>query len=348
MDGNLHPGYVMNWNLSLQYQMSTNNLLKFIYQGSAGVDLVESWNRNLLPPNYGLGNPTLQNAVFAATQNYLPYPQFGTINYLSNTGHSTYHAGTVQFQKRYSYGLVLDTFYTYSKALDDCDTDYGVCTGVEPLLNRNLNKGRAGYDMNHRFVLSFTYEIPFGKGRAFMNRGGFLNALFGGYDLAWIQTAETGNPFSFSYVNNPNNEYPTAFGNWVPNVVVRPYVPTTSLGQLIGGNRFNEVLENPVININDFAYPAAFTPGNAGRNIVTGPAAYYSQFSAKKNFPISERVNFQIRFDFQNPFHNFAFAAPTSVYDTKNPGTFGKIISETATANIQGEPLMNLMLRLSF
>jgi hypothetical protein len=202
--------------------------------------------------------------------------------------------------------------------------------------------------MNHRFVGSFTYEIPIGQGRRFLNRGGVLNALLGGYELAWIQTAETGNPISFSYTNNPNNEYPTSFGSYVPNIVSPPSMPQVGLGPLIGGNRFNQVLENPVININDFAYPAAFTPGNAGRNIVTGPAAYYSQFSAKKNWVIKERVTFQLRFDFQNPFHNFAFAAPTTTVDFKNPGTFGKITGETATANIQGEPLMNLMLRLSF
>jgi hypothetical protein len=243
---------------------------------------------------------------------------------------------------------VLNAFYTFSKAIDECDTDYGTCTGVEPLTDRALSKGRAGYDMNHRFVGSFTYEIPIGKGRRFLNRGGVLNAIAGGYELAWIQTAETGNPISFSYTNNPNNEYPTSFGSYVPNIVSTPSMPQVGLGPLIGGNRFNQVLENPVININDFAYPAAFTPGNAGRNIVTGPAAYYSQFSAKKNWVIKERLTFQLRFDFQNPFHNFAFAAPTNTVDFKNPGTFGKITGETATANIQGEPLMNLMLRLSF
>jgi len=328
--------------------MSANNLLKVFYAGSSGVHLVESWNRNILTPDYGAGNPALQNAVFSNTQIYLPYPQFGSINYMSNTGHSSYHAATVQFDKRYSHGLVLDAFYTFSKAIDDCDTDYGTCTGVEPLTNRNLSKGRAGYDMNHRFVGSFSYELPFGKGRRFLDRGGVLNAIFGGYELAWIQTAETGNPISFKYTNNPNNQYPTAWGNWVPNVVGKPTMPQVGIGPLIGGDRFNQKNENQLISPDFFVAPPAFTPGNAGRNIVTGPAAYYSQFSAKKNWPIKERLILQLRFDFQNPFHNFAFAAPNTTLDFKNPRIFGTITGETATANIQGEPLMNLMLRLSF
>ena len=82
--------------------------------------------------------------------------------------------------------------------------------------------------------------------------------------------------------------------------------------------------------------------------IVTGPASYYSQVSAKKNFKFRERWNLQLRFDFQNPFHQYAFAAPSSTLDFKNPQLFGKVTGETATANIQGEPLMNLMLKLSW
>jgi hypothetical protein len=348
LDPNLHPGYVMSWNATVEYQVNAKNLLKLFYQGSAGVDLAESWNINAFPTSFGQGNPALQAAAFAATQNYLPYPQFGSINLLSNTGHSTYHAATVQYRKLYSYGLILDTFYTYSKVLDDCDTDYGTCTGVSPIANRNLNKGRAGYDMNHRWVASFTYEVPIGKGRRFFNRGGILNMLIGGYEIAWIQTAESGNPVGFSFTNSPYNYYPTNIGNRVPNVVTKPTMPEFGLASKIGPNRFNQALSNAVVDFNDFAAPPPFTPGNAGRNIMTGPGAFYSMVSAKKNFRITERFNLQFRWDFQNAFHNYAFSPPSTTVDFKNPQLFGKITSDVATANIQGEPLMNLQLRLSW
>jgi hypothetical protein len=348
LDPNLHPGYVMNWNATVEYQISANNLFKLTYQGSAGVDLVETWNINAFPTSFGASNPALQAAAFAAPQNYLPYPQFGSINNMSNTGHSTFHAGTVQFQKRYAKGLMLNSFYTFSKAIDDCDTDYGVCTGVKPVEDRNLNKGRAGYDMRHRFVTSAIYEFPVGKGRRFMNRGGILNTLFGGYEISWIQTVETGNPIGFSFVNSPNNYYPSSIGNWVPNLVGTPSMPAFGVGKLIGGNRFDQVQENALVDINNFVAPPPFTPGNAGRNIMTGPASYYSQVSAKKNFKFKERWNLQVRLDFQNPFHNYGFSPPTNVVDFKNPRLFGKITSDVATANLNGEPLMNLMVRLSW
>ena len=349
MDSHLHPGYAMNWNASLQYQLSNNNLLKFTYQGSAGVDLVESWNNNVFPLTLGANNPALRAAAFAAPQNYLPYPQFGAIDYMSNTGHSTYHSGTVQFQKRYSQGLVVDSYYTFSKALDDCDSDYGVCSGVAPIEDRNLNKGRAGYDRTHVFVTSFTYEIPVGQGRHFLNHNKVLDYFFGGYELAWIQSIESGNPFGFTFVNSPYNYFPTSIGNQVPNLTCNHVsMPQFGLGNDIGGNRFNQALENPVLPVGCFAVPAPFTPGNAGRNIVTGPGILYTQFSAKKNFRLTERFILQFRFDFQNPFHNYGFNAPSNTYDFKNPQLFGKITGDQTTASFTGQPLMNIMLKLSF
>ena len=348
LDPNLHPGYVMNWNATVEYQVSTNNVFKLTYQGSAGVHLVESWNINAFPTSFGANDPALRAAAFAAPQNFLPYPQFGSINNMSNTGHSTFHAGTIQYQKRYAQGLMLNSFYTFSKAIDDCDTDYGVCTGVKPVEDRNLNKGRAGYDMRHRFVTSAIYELPVGKGRHFMDRGGIMNVIFGGYEISWIQTVETGNPIGFTFTNSPNNYYPTSIGNYVPNLVGTPTMPAFGLGKLIGGNRFVQTEENALVDINNFAAPPPFTPGNAGRNIMTGPASYYSQVSAKKNFKFGERWNLQVRWDFQNPFHNYGFSPPTNQVDFKNPRLFGKITSDVATANLNGEPLMNLMLRLSW
>jgi len=70
-------------------------------------------------------------------------------------------------------------------------------------------------------------------------------------------------------------------------------MPGFGLGDKVGGNRFNQALENPVLDVNCFSIPAAFIPGNAGRNIITGPGLIYSQVSAKKNFALTERINLQ-------------------------------------------------------
>ena len=137
-------------------------------------------------------------------------------------------------------------------------------------------------------------------------------------------------------------------------------MPQFGIGGLIGGNRFNQSLSNAMIvpagqqagtttsNIAAFAPPPAFTPGNAGCNILTGPAAYFSQIPVKKNLRFRERWSLLVHCDFQNPFHNFAFNPPSHLVDFKTPQLFGKFTSDRATASVQGEPLMNLVLSLSW
>ena len=88
MDPNLHPGYVMNWNATVEYQISANNMLKLIYQGSAGVDLVESWNINAFPH---ISAPTIRRcsggvrgdaelSALSAVRQHQPDVQYGSLH----------------------------------------------------------------------------------------------------------------------------------------------------------------------------------------------------------------------------------------------------------------------------
>ncbi len=342
-DPNLRNPYVLNWNVSAQYEISPSYMVEAVYQGSAGVGLIERWNANVFPVDLGRGNPALQTAIFNNPQAYRPFPQFGDILLRSNFGHATYHSGTIRMAKRYSQGLVLNAFYTYSKAIDSQDNDNDG-KGVAPLQNRSLEKARAGYDREHRLNLVGTYELPIGKGRHFMNRGGIWNALFGGYEIAGIQTLESGNPLTFSFANSPNNYYPTYIGARRPDLVAQPSI-LPNWGNM-GGDRFNKANVNPIISIGSFAYPAAFTVGNSGRNILTGTRLLWSQVSAQKNFKLTERFNLQFRWDFQNPFHNYNFSDPDTTVDLKNPQLFGKLTADQRTASVGGQALMNLTLQL--
>jgi hypothetical protein len=82
----------MNWSAGFQFQVAPRWLATATYQGTAGVGLVRSWNINQIPLSIALGNDrALQDKVFAAQQNYLLYPQFGSVNLLSNFNHNTSH-----------------------------------------------------------------------------------------------------------------------------------------------------------------------------------------------------------------------------------------------------------------
>ncbi|HLJ17275.1 MAG TPA: carboxypeptidase regulatory-like domain-containing protein [Bryobacteraceae bacterium] len=326
-DPNLRNAYAMNWNATYQYQFAPSWLLELSYQGSAGVGLLEAWNINTVPLNVSTNPATLQN-IFQNYQNYRPFPNFGEVDMWSNFGHSTYHAGTVKVEKRFSHGFTISSFYTRSKAIDDCDNDM-YCAG-ETYYNRSLEKGRAGYDLTNRTVTYATYALPVGRGRKFMNHGGVLDYIFGGWNVTWIQTFQTGLPVTFTMAGSPynylsgnaNTQGSTSGSLLRPDQIVpnsQVVVPNWTIG-----DRFNTKIENPMWNINGFAYPAAFTAGTLGRNTINGPHLVWSQASASKDIHIREIATLQLRYDINNIFKNPNFINPSSVVNLGSPGLFGK------------------------
>ena len=358
-DQNLRNPYVLNWNASVQYEFTRNYLLEFSYQGSSGVGLIERWNINTFPVDFANGNAALQSQVFAASQNYRPYNHFGDINMRSNFGHSSFHSGTVKLEKRLSDGMFFNTFYTFSKCINSQDNDNSG-GGVAPIQDRSLEKARCGYDRSHRFIGTINYELPFGKGKRFMNSG-VLGWIASGLEISWIQTMETGNPLNFSFANSPYNYYPGFAGSRRPDIVGTPKHDNSTWDNG-GPDRFTQQNRPAVIDINAFAWPGGcgnvttavnpagcnFRVGNAGRNIITGPGLLWSQVSAQKNFYLGERWNAQLRWDFQNVFKTFNFTGPTTAVDFRNPRTFGKYGDDPRTASLGGQPLMNLTLMIRF
>ena len=127
-DPNMRMPYVMSWSGGVQYEFAHNWLAAVNYQGQAGVGLVNAWNINAIPLNIST-DPTVLATIYKAEQNYLPYPQFGTITGYSNFGHNTYESGTVRIERRFTSGLALTAFYTRQKNLSECDAE-GTCTGI--------------------------------------------------------------------------------------------------------------------------------------------------------------------------------------------------------------------------
>jgi hypothetical protein len=344
-DPALHNPYVMNWHGSVQYELRPNYVLEFSYQGSAGVGLVERWQVNTFPIDFAANDAALRAEVFRTPQNYRPYTQFGDVRSRSNFGHSTFHSGTVKLEKRFSRGLTFTTFYTYSKAIDSQDGDNSG-SGRWSIHNMAIEKGRAGFDRNHRWVGAALYELPMGKGKRFFNQGGAVNHLLGGFELAWLQTFETGNPLTFSFSGSPSNYYPTFAGDRRPNIVSWPHLRDGWYD--LGPDRFNQQNSNAIVPIDHFTYPAAFAAGNAGRNIMTGTPLRWTQVSVHKNVYLGERWHVQLRWDFQNAFKTYNFNNPTTTVDLQNRLTFGKVTSDPRTASFGGQPLMNLTLQVSF
>jgi hypothetical protein len=340
--------YVMNWSAGFQRQLTSNWLMELTYQGTAGVRLLNSWNRNAIPLNIST-DPTVLTQIFQNQQNYKPYPQFGNINLFSNFGHNSHHAGTVRVEKRYSSGMTLSSFYTWSRTLDESDSD-GAASGVT-YYNRSLEKGRAGYDIRHHFTSILNFELPVGKGRRLLNRGGIVNHVLGGWDITWNQQFETGLPTTVTFAGSPYNYL--SQGSYRPNTLV-PMEQAVVQNWNIGPNRFpisDNRAQNPYLNFSAFAYPAAFTAGTLGRNVFEGPGANWTQMSISKSWSIKERARIILRLDMMNlPLKQPSFNQPNSAYNANSPFTFGTMSGTRGdTSNFAtGQPNMEIDIRIQF
>lgn len=332
MDPNIRMPFVMNWSGGIQWNFARSWLLETTYMGSRGVRLLNNWDINAIPLNISSDFAVLDQ-IRRASQNYRPYPHFGAIQHYSNYGDNSYHGGTLRVEKRYSAGLTLNAFYTFSKTLNNGDNDGGM-SGIT-YYNRALEKGRANYDIRHRFVHVMTYELPFGRNRRFMNVGGWKNALFGGWELAWTQTFQSGPPFTVTFAGSPNVYLP---GQLRPNLL-RPDPRTPNWD--IGPHRFPTVAQVPYLDASAFAYPDSFKAGTMGRNVVEAPGINWTQLSLSKEWPIYERLKFILRWDSNNfPIKQPSYGQPNSVYNVRDLANFGRIgtavrggFSDIGTAN---------------
>jgi hypothetical protein len=319
--------YVMNWNASLQRQLTSTMLVELSYQGSAGVGLLNWWDINAIPLDISRDFAELDR-IRRAPQNYRQYPQFGSILHYSNYGHNTFHSGTIRFEKRQSHGLTLSSFYTFSKAMDESSADAGAA-GVT-FYNRRLEKGRADYDVTNRWVTYAVYDLPIGRGRRLLGQSGrWTNALLGGWNLSVIQTLENGIPFGFGFSGSSNFYLP---GVMRPDMAAgKTYDDIKVSWDAHGPCRHTIACALPWADLNAFAYPASFQPGMSGRNIQTGPGLIWHQISMSKEFRISERFRGAVRYDLNNPFKRYFFSRPNNVVDFRNPQTFGKITGNSGS-----------------
>jgi hypothetical protein len=344
-DPNMRMPYVMLWSAGLQYQLARNWVAEMNYQATAGVGLLENWNINAIQLNVST-NPTTLNTIYQAQQNYLPYPQFGAVNLYSNFGHSTYHSGTVRVEKRFAAGMTAVVTYTWSKAIDESDSD-GTATGVT-YYNRRLEKAVAGYNVRNHFYNLLTYELPVGKGRHFLNRGGILNWVLGGWNAMSMLELESGTPFSVTFAGSPNR--------YLTQGVSRPDILTTNSQALtpnwsIGPNRFPTSAQNPYLQFSAFAYPAAFTVGTLGRNTFEGPGMFWQQLGLSKTYAVRERLRITLRAEGNNfPFKHPELLLPNSAYNANSANLFGtftglrQVLSEVG----QSRPHMMLGGRIEF
>ncbi len=335
LDPNIRMPYIMNWNGGVQYELARNTVLDLNYQGSAGVGLLNFWDLNQIPLDVSR-DPVELERIRRASQDFRPYPHFGQVRHYSNYGHSSYHGGTIKVERRMSNSWSFTTFYTFSKAIDE-DSDDAAAGGVT-FYNRRLEKARSDYDVTHKSVTYWTWEMPFGKGQRWLNSGGVLGRFIGNWELNGINTVESGAPFGFTH----NGNLPGTANVYLPGTLRPNLAPGKTYDDIRldwdrrGPCRHVVACAEPWADINSFAIPASFTPGQSGRNVLNAPGLFWQQLSLVRTIPITERIRGMLRFDVNNPFKIPFFNVPNAVVDFRNSQNFGKIAGTIGSFSGQG------------
>lgn len=292
---NMPNGYMQHWTMDLQKELVANLLLDVGYSASAGHKLTAS--RNADQPTPGPG----------ATQARSPFPQFTSILRAEPAGNSTYNALEAKLERRFSSNLTFLAAYTWSHFIDDNPTllDQN-SSAVQNAYNRAGEKGNSNYDIRHRFVASYAYVLPVGKGQHFLNHGGVWNTFLGGWQLNGILSMQSGRTFTPTLSVNASN---SAGGAQRPDRIGSAVIP---YGDRTIGHWFDTTA---------FATPVGFAFGDSGRNILTGPRLSVFDASVFKNVPINERIQLQIRFESFNALNHANFALPNAVIGTAAAGT---------------------------
>jgi hypothetical protein len=351
VDQNREAAYLQQYSLDIQRELPANIALTVGYVGSRGTSLQLGGinnggiNINQLAPQFmsradlqtQVANPffgtpagvgILSSARVAQAQLLRPFPQFGDVIMLgASGGNSFYNALTVKAQKRLSKGFSLLAAYTFSKLLDNITGNGNFfapdnTSNVIDAYDRSRDYGLSSVDTPHRFTVSGTYELPFGRGRTFLgSAGGVVDRVVGGWQLNAIVTYQSGFPLSITQQVNNTNAF--SLGQR-PNIVlgVDPETP----GAI--GDRIDSGYLNPAA----FSQAAPNTFGNAPRTIgARSPSTRLFDISLLKNTQIFEGLKAQFRVEAVNGFNTPVFRAPNTQVGNS---AFGRITSQANFARI--------------
>jgi len=259
-------------------------------------------------------------------QSLRPYPQYGPFASIENRGNSTYHAFQLKVEKKTSNGLYLLSAYTFSKSINDQPEICCNAPWPQDSYNLQAEKGLSDFDNRHRWVTSFDYALPVGKGQKFLKDGRVTDLILGGWHLGGIVTVRSGFPFSPEMGYDPTNTGSQG--------LMRP--------DRIGNGSLGNPGPNLWFNINDFPVPTCNCFGNAGKNILEGPGERSADLSIHKFFALTESTKLEFRTEFFNAFNHAVFAQPDP-FVTDGPGAAGVI-----TSTVIPQRQIQLALKLQF
>jgi hypothetical protein len=298
------------WQLGFQHQIGDGWLAEVDYVGTHGVKLPSAYQLNQVrPENWGPGN----------LQARRPYPQYATVTALLNDGNSIYHSLQAKLEHRWSNGLLIQTAYTWSKLLNDVDASSRAdAAPYQDVYNLRADRGVGGYDTPHRFVASYVYQIPLGRGGKYLNSTPIVKEVIGGWQVSGITEFQVGLPMQITQ----------SFTAWGPNTQ-RPNIVSGADPSLSHGDR----TLTQWFNTNAFVASPNYTLGFSPRFPLHGPGINNWDMALNRDFKLFERVKMQFRTEAYSAMNHPQWGAPGNNLNNRN--TFGVVTSAAGNRQIE-------------
>jgi hypothetical protein len=328
VDRGLGSGYVQQWNLAVQREITPNTSVELAYAGSiithvgipdTNINQLTAQQLSIGPPllvnvanpyfgsiprSSSLGNPTIPQA-----QLLKPYPQFTNVTlFRNNVGTTNYNSFQAKVEQRLSHGLSMLASYTRSKLMDQASSvfDAAIISGptanfpAADTYNRTLERDVSTGDMPNVMVVGATYDFPWAKQHRYL----------GGWQLTGIMTLQSGVPLAVTQITNFNSF--AGFGTQRPNRVSNPELPASQRSV------------SKWFDTEAFQVAPQFTIGNSSRNPVRGPAYRNLDLALIKHTRVGEHVDVEFRAEAFNFTNTPPLGAPNVV---KGNAAFGTIIT---------------------
>ena len=296
---------VQSYNFTYQRQLAGGISLDVGYVGNVGRQLPFNQQLNAAAPGTGTAG--------------LPFLAYGRSASTSERGagvNSNYNSLQTNLQKRFSRGVMFSIAYAYSKALDVGSNQASFTDN----LDRSRQYGPADFDQTHLITITHLYELPFGKGKAFLNRGGLAAQVLSNWQINGIYRYATGTPFTATAdatsCNCPGNSN---------------FADAISAVQTLGGVGPNQTWFSTA----SFSVPGPNRFGTAGRNTIRGPHLSNYDFSLFRNFAVTERTKLEFRGEFYNVTNTPHFSNPSGNVSSASFGTITSTLSGYGNRQVQ-------------
>jgi Carboxypeptidase regulatory-like domain len=338
MTPNYKDPQTAQWNVTVERQFTSALAARITYSGMNSYRMNVKEDYNAIPPSKQPYVPSPYVDPRAPYQNWIE------INYSANAGFQNYQALTFEGTQRFSHGLSFQSNYTWAHNISDAQGDAPNGFTSENLLftpsydqfDLRAARGNVAGMPRQRFLLTGTYQLPFGTGRSWRSNNRLVNGVLGGWNINTVTLIQSGpwlTPTISPTLDQSNTDIVGRGGITArPDAVANPYTG-------VGGEQ--------LWNLNAFApTPAgAGRIGNAGVGILQGPGTIAVSAGLSKIFLVRERVRFRFESTFTNVLNHTNFAPPAS--DISDPSTFG-ILQSSQTAGQGGNRTGQLALRMDF